>query len=496
MAAALLTAAVAMATASLSPPSAAPFADAFWRKDLGLLVALLAEPGDPAEDEARAVFSDVVRLVNCEPLPAIPGSDLSPARELRQLVRLERARRARLGADAARSRTLWRDILQPSFFNRSLGAGPEGTLLVWPVETERWSAEALRARVRPSACAAAAPNPAAAAPRELDLATEALLINLARAAATDASLRPAASRLAYQRAVLLARSGDLAAAAGAARQLTDPEHLGPELARYARLLRLELGVDPPEGYAALMGVPFGPNQPAVDERLAYGLHRGGSWDKLQEVTAAASATPPAALCARDGNPLLRDLLYRHAVALERLGAPEPLDALLSRAFPACAGVAEPPVEALKDLALEHYARRPLDLALEGRLQALDGPQKLSRDVHRLGTRALHAGNLATAQRAMGWLITDRTASGRVRGWVLEAEIAFALQDGQRFDRAMASLFPDPAMDPLRPRERDERDRAVEALAQSLVTAAGDQATADFRRRLAQQLPVVRDRAAL
>src|SRR5262249_3808822 len=63
-------------------------------------------------------------------------------------------------------------------------------------------------------------------------------------------------------------------------------------------------------------------------------------------------------------------------------------------------------------------------------------------------------------------------------------------------RAVSAIFPEPSMDPLRPREREERDRAVEELAQALVTVAEDRATDDFRRRLRELLPVLRDRAAL
>ncbi|HEY8206492.1 MAG TPA: hypothetical protein VIG99_03355 [Myxococcaceae bacterium] len=485
----------ALLTMAMAASPAEPFAEAFWHKDLGLLVALLAEPGDASEDQARALFGDLVRLVNCEPLPPIPGSDTSPLRELRQLVRLERARRSRLGAAAATAPTLWRDILSPKFFNRSLGAGPDGTLLFWPVESEYWSAEALRARVRASGCAA---PPGAPKPAELELANEVLLLNLRRQAAPAKALRPAAARLAYQRAVLLSRAGQLEPAKEAAAQVLPPDLLGPDLAHYGILLRLEMGVDPPEGYAALMGRSFGANQSAVDSRLAYGLHRSGSWDKLVQVTAAARALDPAAVCGPAGSPVSRDLVYRHAVALEKLGASGELDALLAAEFPACAKVTEPAVDALKDLAIASYARRPLDVAMEGRLKALNAPGRLARDVQKLGARALHSGNLANAQRAMGWLITDRTAVGRARGWVLEAEIAFALQDGKRFDRAVDSIFPqDPAMDSLRPRERDERDRAVEELVQALVTADAEApAGPEFQRRLRAQIPVWRDRAAL
>lgn len=483
---------------ALAASAADPFADAFWHKDLGLLVALLAEPGDWREDEPRALFSDLVRLVNCEPLPPIPNADPTPLREERQLVRLERARRSRLGAAAASSPTAWRDILSPSFFNRALGAGPEGTLLFWPVEAEKWSTEALRAKVRASACTAAgaaAPGPAKPA-TELELASEVLLLDLRRAASPDPTLRPAAARLAYQRAVLLSRAGQTEAAKQAAAQVLPPELLGPELTRYALLLRLELGVDPPEGYAALFGQSFGANQAAVDERLAYGLHRSSSWELLKKVTAAPRALAPAALCGKDSSPLPRDLLYRHAVAQQKLGATAEVDAVLAQAFPACAYLAEPAVDALKDLAISHYARRSLDAALEQRLRQLNPPGRLARDVQKLGARALHEGNLSGAQVAMGWLITDRTATGRARGWVLEAEIAYALQDGKRFDRAVQSIFPDPAVDSMRPIERDERDRAVEELAQALVTTAEDQADADFRKRLRAQLPVWRERAAI
>src|SRR5262249_38141040 len=154
-------------------------------------------------------------------------------------IRLERARRSRLGAGAASSQTLWRDILKPSFFNRALGGGPDGTLLFWPVESEEWSSEALRARVRASGCAAA---PGPGKPAEMELASEKLMLDLGRDAAPDPALRPAAARLAYHRGVLLARAGQSEAAKQAAALVTPPELLGPELAKYARLLRLELGV--------------------------------------------------------------------------------------------------------------------------------------------------------------------------------------------------------------------------------------------------------------
>src|SRR4051812_35291319 len=101
----------ALLTLALAASPADPFAEAVWPGALGLRVALRAEPGDPEEDDARALFGDLVRLVNCEPLPAIPESQPGPTRELRKLVRLERARRVRLGASAATARTLWRDIL-------------------------------------------------------------------------------------------------------------------------------------------------------------------------------------------------------------------------------------------------------------------------------------------------------------------------------------------------------------------------------------------------
>jgi hypothetical protein len=469
-----------------------PYADAFWRRDLSQLVGLLADSAGPEEAEARALFGDLVRLVNCEPLPALPDEGGVPARELRLLVRLELARRVRLGESAKTAPTLWRDILSPAFFNRELG-DKDGSLLIWPIEEERWPHEEVRARVRPSACGGKLP---AGVPAELSIASTELLAKLRLWALQQARLRPSATRLAYHRAVLLYREGRRAEAAEAARLIDQPDESGAAFARHARLLRLELGLEPPAGYLALAEEDFGPNQPAVDLRLAYGYHHQGDWTLLRALTAEIRELPVETLCGKGTSPLRRDLFYRHAVALERLGMTAALDEALDHLFPACARVAEPSTDALRALAVGASAGRPLDPRLAQRLTALGPPQHGHRFVAQYGSRALRRGNLTGAQAAVAWLLEQRDLSAQTRGWALEAEIAFSVQDPRRFDQAVSRMFPREALVYVKQRDREERDRAAVELTQALVTSADDRATSDFRRQLRAQLAVIRDGAAL
>lgn len=469
-----------------------PYADAFWQKDLAQLVGLLADSAGPEEVEARELFGDLVRLVSCEPIAALPEEGAVPARELRALVRLELARRIRLGDAAKTAPTLWKDILSPGFFSREFG-GKDGSLLVWPIEDEKWPFEAVRAHVRPSSCGGKLQT---GVPAELSIATGELLAKIRLWALKEPRLEPAATRLAYHRAVLLYREGRMGDAADAARLIAELDQNGAVFARHARLLRLELGLEPPAGYLALAEEDFGDNQPAVDLRLAYGYHHQGDWLLLRALTAEVRAAKVEVLCGKGTSPLRRDLFYRHAVALERLAMTAELDAALEHLFPACAQVAEPAIDALRSLAVGASAGRPLEGKLVDRLTALGPRHHGYRYVAQYGTRALRRGNLTGSQAAVTWLLGQRDLSAQTRGWALEAEIAFAVQDTRRFDRAISRMFPEDALVYVKQRDREERDRAAVELTQALVTSADGRATTEFRRQLRAQLAVIRDGAAL
>ena len=194
--------ALLLATLAAGP---AQYDQAFWERDLHGLVVLLSErPSSEAEAEAQALYGDVVRLVQCEPLPGIAAGDLQAVSQ-RRLLRLEAARRTRLGADAARAPTLWREVLDPASFRRTSALAAQGLLLRWPVEEERWSDEATDVAVRPSACA----NPVAAGD-ELSLLGAPELTQLQLALPADAG-----ARLTYHRAARLLARGEREAARAA-----------------------------------------------------------------------------------------------------------------------------------------------------------------------------------------------------------------------------------------------------------------------------------------
>jgi len=92
-----------------------PFADAFWDRDLGALARELAEHGAAPD---APLFEDLLRLCDCEPLEALDSPD-----PLRVLVRIEAARRGRLGKRAAASNTIWRDVSKKDFFRRFPSGG-------------------------------------------------------------------------------------------------------------------------------------------------------------------------------------------------------------------------------------------------------------------------------------------------------------------------------------------------------------------------------------
>src|SRR5712671_1029368 len=186
--------------------AAAPFAGAFWGRDLG---AVARELADRRGGEGAALFDDLLRLCDCEPLPPLPAAD-----PLRQLVRVEAARRARLGSRAAASETLWRDVLRKDFFRRDPGNPPLASALRWPDEEEVWTGEVRLVDPPRWRC----DQPGKPPPAQDDAP-------LAESLRASGSVE-AASRFAYYRASRLLAGGDKVKAAEQARAV-DPAVLGP-----------------------------------------------------------------------------------------------------------------------------------------------------------------------------------------------------------------------------------------------------------------------------
>ena len=373
-------------------------AQLFWSRDLGGLQRLIAEQSA----EADGLFGDLLRLVDCEALS--PSDD-----PLRRLVRIEALRRARP------ANNLWRDILHPGFFRRQV-TNPTGSL-VWRNDGEPWPGETL----------VVAPPLSQCAKEPLPKGDEVAL--LAGLRLDDAAAR---ARVAYQLALLLVRKR--APALDAARSI-DPAPLRAELQPWARLLRLEAGADPREGYFALVDQWSGAPDEVVMRAAALAAERH-QFDQVARLTERAAAPK---------TPAQRHLISLRAAALAALGRNEEALAVLEK-------VPE------RELSLRLLSRRPFDKRSRALLAAFPGMPASD-----LAERALAAGNVRTARAAAEELL-EGPAHKLARGLALQAEIAFAQGEPAAFDDAIARLFPAERKPFSHAAEREDRDRsAIELL---------------------------------
>jgi hypothetical protein len=405
--------------------STAPFADHFWVRDLGALARDLAENRD---DPQAAFFGDLLRLCDCEPLGAVADGD-----PLRALLRVEEARRIRLGAGAAKSGTIFRDVLRPDFFRRDPGNPAEADALEWPDEEERWTGERLLVAPPRFACAAAAGK--AQAPQEK--------VSRTLVAALLASGHPeAASVLAYYQAVLLLRAEKPTDAAVQA-QAIEPERLGP-LSRWGSLLRIVTGVDDRLGALALARDWEGDGASVARVLAIDAVARAGKWADAVATSEDLPARAPAALLAH-----ARLLRSRALFETGRLAAARSALPLDDR------------TDLVRDLAIELLAANPLDA---GGLQLASALFPDTSDaLLRVARRALAIGSLGVARSA-----ATRLDPSEPRARALIAEVAFASDDAPETGRALNEVLEGPLPRGMR---RSSRDRAVAELCRSLVELA-------------------------
>jgi hypothetical protein len=429
--------------------SAAAFADHFWARDLGALARDVAES---REDPEAAFFGELIRLCNCEPLTRLEGID-----PLRALLRVEEARRMRLGARVARSATIWRDVLRPDFFRRDPGNPSERDALEWPDEEERWTGERLLVAAPRSACVA----PAASSKADVAPAAREVPPGLVAALAAAGQARTA-SVVAYHESTLLWRANKMSEAAFVARAI-DPGRLDG-LSRWARLLRIATGVDPREAAIALAGEWEGEGSTVVRVLAVDALARAGRWG---EGITASDGLPDA-----PRTPLLAHARLLRARALFEAGHAAAARSALPR---------DDRGEPVRDLAIEVLAADPLDaggLEIVGTLFP-DTTEALLR----IARRALSSGSIPVARSAMTRL---DPAEPRVRA--LGAELAFASSAAAEVRPALATVFSGPLPRGMR---RASRDRAVVELCRSLVELA-PRASPDLRVETAAILLAARE----
>jgi len=401
--------------------AAAPFAGAFWDRDLGgLSRELLEARGGPQ----AALFADLVRLCDCEPLPPLERPD-----PLRMLVRIEAARRARLGAKAGSSDTIWRDLLRKDFFRRDPRNPPLENALSWPDEEELWTGEVLVVEPPRWRCDHPADPPATQDDSGLSEALRA------------AGHREAASRFAYHRASRLLARGEKTAAADQARAI-DPAALG-QLGHWAALLRIQLGAGGPEDALALARAWSGPESLPARALATDFLARQGRWAEVAELSAAAEGSDRA---------LLQHVRLLRVRALLELSRREEAVAAVPR---------DARGELARDLALEAVGGRPLDAASIELLSALwpDPAEAFAR----VAERALFAGALEVARSAAAAIPPSGT-----RARIVEAELAFATGNGPEFRASLTRLT---TPNGSRMSERLARGRAAAELAGALASLA-------------------------
>jgi hypothetical protein len=401
--------------------AAAPFAGAFWDRDLGALSReLLERRGGPQ----AALFADLIRLCDCEALPPLETPD-----PLRILVRIEAARRARLGAKGSASDTIWRDVLRKDFFRRDPRNPPLESALSWPDEEELWTGEVVVVEPPGWRCDHPAGPPATQDDSGL---AEAL---------RGAGHREAASRFAYHRASRLLARGEKTAAADQARAI-DPAALG-QLGHWAALLRIQLGAGGPEDAVALARDWAGPDSLPARAVATDHLARQGRWAEVAELAAAAEGPAGA---------LLQHVRLLRVRALLELSRREEALAALPR---------DARGELARDLALEAVVGRPLDAASIEVLSALwpDPAEAFAR----VAERALFAGSLEAARSAAAAIPPAAT-----RARIVEAELAFATGNGREFRASLTRLT---TAQGSRMSERLARGRAVAQLAGALASLA-------------------------
>ena len=451
-----------------------PYAEPLWARDLHGLVAKLAEPPvDPADAEQQRLFGDVVLFLNCEPLPKLEAEARPHAP--RALLRLEAARRGRLGASAATSATLWRDVLAPDFFRRA-SVLSQGQVLRWPVEEERWAPEVLEVKLRPSSCG----KPIASAD-ELGQLTSELLQEVKESLGPEVT-----GRLLYHRASRLLARGQVGVAKEVAAGLSPPA-LGDELRPLARLLRVALELEPREEYVALASEPaLAPMRLPIIVQAAAQLSTTGRWRELLALTEPYTEWPGASTPSAEA--VLRgDVLYRRALAHQSLGEHEALTRLIAPIFPALAGSQEPMVEALRGVALDSLARGGLDAQALALLRDLGPAAGLQRRLASLGNLALGVGNVRLALEVSERLLQERGAPSRARGFALRAQVALASGDSAGLTRSTERLLTLRRQERVPVRDLEEVDRIVLSLAQALVISSADLTEPHWRPLLATQL---------
>ena len=271
--------------------------------------------------------------------------------------------------------------------------------------------------------------------------------------------------MAYERAVLRYRQGALEVAPQIA-----PALLEGALRPAALFLRLEAGIDGPDGWIALArDWPA----PAVTMRAAHRLFETGRHADLVQLT--ETALPPSAM--------QRHVLLLRALSLHALGRDGEMLATLLRAL-ALPG-SDQGLEPIRALGIAALAREDLNLQKVQKLSA-----STETALEQIARRASATRNFQTALDAARMLAGNSDPRWRAQGLALQGEIGWREGDAQRTAEAFAQLF-----DPKR-KLATFRDPAALQLAQTLVVDEAGRRDPAREQKLLAQLDGLRARVHL
>jgi hypothetical protein len=398
--------------------------DAVWRGDLTTAhVALtrLADREAGRPDTALDFWSELLALLRCEPLAAIPAAQAirKPLRDpwdhLRRLVQIERLRLSR-GTKAAGA--------APAPARTPLGEREGG--IFWPVEREHWSDElpmpAVASQCGDQPVQVAGLTSAAASEREVALVTN--------AATTLPASHPATPVLLVQAAVLDVARGDAAAAAAPLARL---ERLAPDAIAPAERARMLLA----SGVAALswphltaeelqargraaLALPLAPEtRRSLSLLLAERLIARGKQDE-----AVAMLGPPP----HGQDPVGRFIAFRQAEAHARAGrrgellaeAREVLNRRSRRDVEE-----DPALAAVMDLALRTLLASPVSAETLEVLESLGPPRERLQRAEAFAQIALEAQAFKSAMATFLWLHENDKDGSRPLQHLARASVAAA-----------------------------------------------------------------------
>lgn len=431
----------------------------FWSRDLGGLArSVKTNRGDSSMK--HLLFEELVELLTCQPLPPLAEEAGTVPRVA---LRLEAARRLRLGALAAQSPTIWRDILNPLFFRRDTTHGePAGETLLWPDDDEPW----------PGEVAHLAPLLRCRPVRDAPADGESVSSELVRRAKED-GLTDLASRLAYHRTLLLLREGRQDEAREAAKDIV-PTLLPAPVSSFAKLLRLNEGLDVREGYAALIDDPMlGPARLNARLQQCALLAGAGRWSEVVQLTEPL-ASGTSAITAPATEVSTRYLLAERAFALQRMDRLEAWGQTLERAFPLIVHAQDASADALRASTLVWLLESHMDPArISAVLDRIGPAEKQLEYWKRLGDEAFATGHVPILSAVCGHLWSLGTARERAAGLVCRARAALGAADPEAFDKAVEDLFSTGSHGFRTAMERAARSDAALLLAESLLDTCAE-----------------------